>query len=258
MRTRNTFGILIVVIGVALLVLGAVAIYATVVASNTPPLAPQLLTSPVLVAASDLPLGHALTEADVRTISLPLDVVPRGAFSDPTEVVGRIVKENLGIDEIILEINLADPTNVAGDLGFILANDHVLMAFPATDRISNLDLVKTGDLIDILASLSIELVHNNPATEVDETVVELITFDAKQAQPITALVANISENAPSGNKSYLLALAPQDALILKNLIDQGAIFDIVLRNPGSQLNFRLDPVSLEYLRELYGLGVILP
>jgi hypothetical protein len=133
------------------------------------------------------------------------------------------------------------------------------MAFPAGDRLSKLNIIERGNLVDIYASLTVAVGNDDPTTEnVDETSTELITFDVMQVQPITGLVVNITDDAGSEARTYLLAVNPQDALVLKHLLDQGAVFDIVLRNPGSQLNFRLDPVTLQYIVELYGLEVVLP
>jgi pilus assembly protein CpaB len=53
----------------------------------------------------------------------------------------------------------------------------------------------------------------------------------------------------------LLALSPQDALVLKHLKDSGAVIDIVLRAPTSNQNFELDPVMPDYLIDRYRLEV---
>jgi hypothetical protein len=63
-----------------------------------------------------------------------------------------------------------------------------------------------------------------------------------------------ANSSPEGEiNAYLLALNPQDALILKYLKDNGAIFDLVLRAPTSQDQFSLKPVSEEFIAEYYGL-----
>ncbi len=49
----------------------------------------------------------------------------------------------------------------------------------------------------------------------------------------------------------MLALAPQDALVLKHLKDTGAIFDLVLRAPTSTELFDTVPVTSEYLIERF-------
>jgi hypothetical protein len=54
---------------------------------------------------------------------------------------------------MVMDHNLADPSNVNGDLGFVIGDNQVLMAFPATDLISTLGVLQRGDLVDILASI---------------------------------------------------------------------------------------------------------
>ncbi|MFN2195239.1 MAG: hypothetical protein ACK2UW_03850, partial [Anaerolineales bacterium] len=56
-------------------------------------------------------------------------------------------------------------------------------------------------------------------------------------------------------RAYMLAMNPQDALVLKYLIDTGGNFDIVLRNPNANQLFELEPVFDEYLLDRYQLDV---
>ena len=105
----------------------------------------------------------------------------------------------------------------------------------------------------------------------EDKVVRIITMDAYQAVEITALVADIipvegeaATTDPNASpdrgdirvRAYLLALPPQDALLLKHLIDTGATFDMVIRAPTSRGKFELIPISKEYIVELYGLGIV--
>jgi hypothetical protein len=48
---------------------------------------------------------------------------------------------------------------------------------------------------------------------------------------------------------------PQDALVLKHLMDTGAQVDLVLRSPNATQIFDLDPVFDEYLIDRYQLEV---
>ena len=99
------------------------------------------------------------------------------------------------------------------------------------------------------------------------------TVDTLQKVDVTALVLEVIEEETDPNlmqdqnnqadstpatriKAYLLALNPQDALILKHLKDTGAIFDIVLRAPTSTVQFDLTPVTEEYIIEFYGLEIL--
>jgi len=95
------------------------------------------------------------------------------------------------------------------------------------------------------------------------------TVDSLQKVGITALVLEVldkdtdtdvmqeeNNQADSRIRAYLLALDPQDALILKYLKDTGAIFDLVLRTPTSTVQFDLTPITAEYIIEFYGLQIL--
>jgi Flp pilus assembly protein CpaB len=114
---------------------------------------------------------------------------------------------------------------------------------------------------------------NQPQAEPTK-VARAFTFDALQKISVTGLVMDvITETRPAGVqgavqptatpgppktviKAYLLALKPQDALILKYLKDSGAIFDIVVRAPTSTGVFELTPVTQEYIIEFYALQIL--
>ena len=99
------------------------------------------------------------------------------------------------------------------------------------------------------------------------------TVDTFQKVGVTALVVEVIEQESNTGliqgdtnqttakpkpriRAYLLAMKPQDALILKHLKDIDAIFDIVLRAPTSTVQFDLTPVTEEYIIEFYGLEIL--
>jgi hypothetical protein len=164
-------------------------------------------------------------------------------------------------------------------LSFILSDDHVLLAFPADDLMSRQSMIQRGDIIDIFATFTeqVKTVGETTTTadQTEEPQTRTFTVDIMQKVSITALVMDVQEEENNSNteanliqsnntqspanvtvKSYLLALAPQDALILKHFNDTGAIFDLVLRAPTSTLQFDLTPVTDEYIIEFYGLEIL--
>jgi pilus assembly protein CpaB len=236
----------------------------------------------VVVLTRDLSLGDLIKDNDIQLVEAPVDIVPRNALTRLDEAVDRIVKSDLVQGEILLASNLANPTMENNDLAFILSEDHVLMAFPADDLMSTESMIERGDIIDIFATFDqeIETIGELPTTEGEEQEPETRTFtvDTLQKVSVTALVLEVigeeenTGNAPLGLetgeeaeeapepetriRAYLLALPPQEALILKHLKDTGAIFDIVLRAPTSRQQFDLTPVTAEYIIELYGLEIL--
>jgi hypothetical protein len=128
--------------------------------------------------------------------------------------------------------------------------------------------------VDIFATFKekVKTVQETTTTTGEPVEPETRTFtvDTFQKVSVTALILEVisdnrnntplqnGESAPPETRitSYLLALDPQDALVLKHLKDTDAIFDIVLRAPTSTMQFDLTPVTEEYIIELYGLEIL--
>jgi len=279
LNRRVLIGIIIAVVGVGLIALGILAINSVLKQSFTPPAQPTPIveaTTDIILATHDLAIGSVINREDVQTSSVPVSLVPRDALLSIEAALGKIVTAHLIQGEMVLEHHLADPTNVSHDIGYIISDDQVLMAFPATDLMSGLGVLQRGDMVDILASMTVEISPTTiaPAPGVntgnEEKFKRTFTFDALQRVQISAIVADVvtesgtaAEGSPQPTpnpadlrvRAYLFALNPQDALVLKNLTDVGATFDIVLRSPTSNVLFDVNPVTEEYLLQRYELQI---
>jgi Flp pilus assembly protein CpaB len=293
--SRRAIGIIIAIVGIAVAVVGVFSIRQILIVSLAPPpSAPQALpvTEKVVVVTRDLAVGDVIKPDDVRQEDIPVSLIPRNAIREIDEVTGHLTKVPLVTGEMILAHHIADPTNVSHDIGFTMSDSLVMMAFPATDLISSLNVFQRGDAIDILVTIEEEIEPDQTVTTGGEPVagdganqaeeeqirVRSFTFDAMQATQISAVIADIQyeqgnySSVPLGNeaelissetpppseikvKAYLLILNPQDALVLKHLIDIGGKFDIVLRAPTSDQLFDLQPVMSEYIIDRYQLEI---
>lgn len=275
MSSRLRIGIIVAVIGLILIILGGIAVvrlYQETIAQPEPEEeVVEFITVEVVTASRDLRLGTLLTNEDLTVINIPVEFATRDTIANVEDVAGKILKVDLVQGEMILAHNLATPTAVTHDIAYVLSDTHVLFGLPATDILGRHALIQRGDIVDLYATVSttIETVdENDERTETTETV----TFATHQRLDITAMVMDIiteegnvqaegdeAEELPREQvviKAYLLALDPQDALIMKHLKDIGATFDFVLRAPTSEGHFNLTPVTSEYLKELYGLEIL--
>jgi Flp pilus assembly protein CpaB len=289
---RARTGIILAAIGILLAISGIFVINSIVRRSLSPlPAAtqPPPITEAVVVTTHDIALGTVLKPADLTTIDLPVGFAPAQALRSVDTAAGRITKIQLVGGEMVMPHHLADPTNVQHDLAFVIEDSQVLMAFPATDLMSSINILQRGDLVDVLASIAEPVLPQqagiNPQTgEQTQSEDTLFTFDALQRVQISAMIVEIVQSRSSGGtlssgsssligeggtpqptptpapsqvqtKSVLLALSPQDALVLKHLKDAGATFDIVLRAPSSSQLFEAQPVSPQYLMDRYKLEV---
>jgi len=279
--SKKTKALFLIIFGLILVAVGIFASYILIQryqASRAPATTEEnTIKTDVVVVTRDLMLGDTLTGTDVTLVSVPMEIAPRNALTILGDAVGKIIKTDLVQGEMLLLHNLADPTNNNKDLSFILSEDHVLMAFPADDLLSRESMVQRGDIVDIFATFQQEVKTVGEITtttgEPEEPQMRTFTVDTFQKVNVTALVLQVIEQqtastplqggttqaAPPSEtriRAYLLALNPQDALILKHLKDVGAIFDIVLRAPTSTVQFELTSVTEEYIIEFYGLEIL--
>jgi pilus assembly protein CpaB len=284
-------GFLIAFIGIAIALVGIFIVFrliqrVTLPVSQPTPAPP--ITEKVLVTTHDIPIQTLLQPDDLTLIDVPVELSSPNTLHDIESAVEKITKVPLVSGEILMRHHLADPTNIQGDVAFILEDDQVLMAFPAEDLMSQINILQPGDLVDILVSLEQPVLPGQvgftDATGEEEKPEEvLFTFNALQRIAISAIVVEVtptrqtSSSTAAGTRSaeaegtpeptptpapsqiepqaVLIALSPQDALILKHLKDAGGIVDIVLRSPTSNQLFELDPVMPEYLRDRYDLVI---
>jgi Flp pilus assembly protein CpaB len=279
LNRRVLIGIIIAVVGVGLIALGVLAINTVLKQSFAPPPQPTPIveaTTDVVITTHDLAVGTVINREDIQTASYPVSLVPRDALLSIEAALGKIATVHLIQGEMVLQHHLADPTNISHDIGYIIGDDQVLMAFPATDLMSGLGVLQRGDNVDIFASMTVEVSPTTIApgagvtTEQQEKISRMFTFDAFQHVNVTAIVADVvaesnqtQEGAaqPTPNpadvrvRAYLFAMDPQDALVLKNMRDKGANFDIVLRSPTSNELFDVSPITVEYLLQRYELTI---
>jgi Flp pilus assembly protein CpaB len=279
LNRRVLIGIIIAVVGVGLIALGVVAINAVLKQSFAPPPQPTPIveaSTDVVITTQDLAIGTVINREDVQTASYPVSLVPRDALLSIEAALGKIATVHLIQGEMVLQHHLANPTNISHDIGYIIGDDKVLMAFPATDLMSGLGVLQRGDNVDIFASMTVEVSPTTIApgvgatTEQQEKITRMFTFDAFQLVNVTAIVADVVAESdqnregaaqPTPNpadirvRAYLFAMDPQDALVLKNMRDKGATFDFVLRSPTSNELFDISPITVEYLLQRYELTI---
>jgi Flp pilus assembly protein CpaB len=131
-----------------LIILGIFAISRIVRQSFAPlpaPTAVPVLTTQVVVTTRDIALGSVLKEEDLQLVEMSVGTVPRNALGDVELALGRITTVHLIEGEMVMEHHLADPTNISHDVGYVIGNDQVLMAFPAEDLMSTINILQRDD-----------------------------------------------------------------------------------------------------------------
>jgi pilus assembly protein CpaB len=254
------------------LVAGAVVFIAMRRATTVSPVVQEEPKTEVVVTTRDIPLGAVIRGDDVELQEVLTESVTKDTLLRPDEAMGKMTTVRLVSGEMLLANRLIEPTKELAEaaklgkgLAFTIEEGHVVMAFPVVDLMSNLGILEPGDRVDIFCSLEVveEIAEEEETLAGEGVLAGLVTFSSLQNLEITALVMPPGTDTSSTEEvgvraepeAILLALDPQDALVLKHLIDAGGIIDIVLRAPTDQQLFETQPVNIEYLIDRYRIRI---
>ncbi len=202
-----------------------------------------------LVAARDIPLRTVIGAGDVVLRDVSPDAVPAGWLTNPQEVIGKLTTSDLARGEVILRQRLLAPDYVGPQAAFVMDPRKILIAFPARDLLSSVDIVRPGDRIDLMFSCNLGKDNPNLASDLN-TVTAL--QDVQVAGIIYGTQSEQQKNAARpAAQAILLAVDPQDALTIKHFCDAGAVADLALRSPAAEGLFETIPVDGEYLMKRY-------
>lgn len=125
----------------------AVAALALALRPAPPPAAAAPATTPVVVAATDLPAGAQLTADDLGTAAWPPDVVPTGAAPDPEPLAGRVLAAPVRRGEPLTDARLVGP-----GLWSQVPSGEVAAPVRLAD-LAVAALLRPGDRVDVLATV---------------------------------------------------------------------------------------------------------
>ncbi len=218
----------------------------------------------VVVAARQVAVRAMLAADDLQVVDLPVGAVPEGAVRTVDAAIGRLTLVELYPGEVVLTPRLLDPNVIARDgrLALVMSEDQVLMAFPITDLLSRVNVLKPGDKVDLLFSMDFPMEGLTDITGVAEGEAVVVRKEGQEEQVTYNLLQNVTvagvvggEQKEDGSytalQALLLTVGPQDALVIKYALDAGGIPDLVLRAPGMEQPFEVDPVDVNYMIERF-------
>ncbi|SPF53570.1 SAF domain [Candidatus Sulfopaludibacter sp. SbA4] len=194
----------------------------------------------LVVAAQSLPLGAVVAPDSVKTIQVPENLFPKGAFSTPEEVLQRPVVSPIEADEPIVEARIGAKGSGVG-LSPMIPPGLRAASVRVNDVVGVAGFVLPGMRVDVLVTGRPPGREDTMTNTVLQNILVLsagttIQTDAK-GQPISAAVVTLLVSPPQA-----------EALTLAN--SEGHI-QLVLRNSTDQ---QVAPTGGWQLRALYGLA----
>lgn len=223
---------------------------------------------PVIVAGRDLAARQIVSQDALTTSEMPLEEIPSGAIFRIEDAVGKFLLQDLKAGQPLLAQNLIAASTGSGatitssvQLAMLLPTDKVGVVLPAGDLLSQSGDVSIGDHVDILASL---IVAGKDAAGKDVSGGQVTLMNLQNVP-----VVKVLQEAPAGGSGQaaqqrpkitglVLAVDPQDGVIMKYFVDSGAKVSIDLRSPKLTVTFDVSPVTLGYLADKYKITVPQP
>jgi len=215
------------VLALAILAGGGLA-YGTFNAINSQPAKTvSAPTTPVVVAAIDIPLGSELKSEDLKVMQFPLGQAPEGAFGKAADVVGRGLIVPVVKNEPILPPKLASKEAGAG-LPAVIPDGMRAVSVRVNEVIGVAGYVLPGTRVDVLATASPTASQQDTTTKVVLSNVQVLTAgtrmeqDQEKGKPMQVTVVTLLVFPEQSERLALAATEGKIQLALRNPLDQSA------------------------------------
>lgn len=182
----------------------------------------------VVVASIDLPRGHVITEDDLRLMEVPQRFVQPGYFTNPSELVHRIVLARVQEGETLTQTRVAISEIEA--LSAKLPAGQRAVTLSVSDVSGVAGLISPGDAVDVLGIFELGRSTRDKVTEA--RVILQNVFVAATDQNIGGVADLSEEDSRRARGTYAtvtLAISPTDAQRLVLAQEVGRLF-LVLRS----------------------------
>jgi pilus assembly protein CpaB len=178
----------------------------------------------IVVAAADISLGQRLTPEMFKLADWPTDSVPKGAFTDPQKLGGRVLKSNLLMGEPVSEVKLA-PAGTLGGLSALISEGKRAITVRVNDVIGVAGFALPGNYVDIIVSTQKEAGSGSDGRpqSISKIVLERILVLA------VAQEVNRDETKPKVVNAVTLEVTPEQAEKLDLARSVGSL-SLALRN----------------------------
>jgi pilus assembly protein CpaB len=199
---------------------------------------PPIPTTKLPVAARPLEPGMKISSADYILKDFPLDLVPVSAISQTVSLDSQLLVRPVGQGETFRTDQFLGGQGAS--MSQQIKQGMVLFAFPIVDLMSQSDVVRDGDHVDLLITLPAVEATADAATP---DAGKVTTLSLQNIEIYKVLRTAKQEDQPEGAPTALMcSVTSADAVILKYAKDSGGVIDFALR---SQLD--TEPFTAPYI-----------
>jgi pilus assembly protein CpaB len=180
----------------------------------------------IVVAKADIDIGHRLAPEMFKVVDWPTDSVPKGAFSDPQPLSGRVLRSSLLAGEPVSEAKLA-PAGTLGGLSALITEGKRAITVRVNDVIGVAGFALPGNYVDIIVSTETVLDPNATARTREQSISKIVL--ERILVLAVAQEVNRDETKPKVVNAVTLEVTPEQAEKLDLARSVGTL-SLALRN----------------------------
>jgi pilus assembly protein CpaB len=183
-------------------------------------------TAQLVVAARDIELGTPLDATTLSAMSWAGAVMPEGAYRDPKELEGRVVKTAVARGEPLLESKLA-PKGTKGGLSAVISSGKRAITVKVNEVVGVAGFALPGSFVDVMVHTTIDDARRGQGAAVSKIVLERILVlavaqesgrDETKPKVVSAVTLEVSPD--EAEKLDLARSVGNLSLVLRNHMDQ--------------------------------------
>jgi Flp pilus assembly protein CpaB len=118
---------------------------------------PQTATVKVVVASTDIALGSAIEALQVSTKDVPATQAPAGSFTDPKQVIDRVVRRDIRASDVLIDSDFSGGLTASGDDVLRALKKGLRAIAIQVDQTTGVGtLIQPGDRVDVIIGFKIQ------------------------------------------------------------------------------------------------------
>ncbi len=175
-------------------------------------------TSPIVVAALEIPFGQKVEAAQIKAIAWPKTNLPAQSYTDTKDVVGKVTTQTIYPGEVMLESRIREHLG-GSTLSALITPTMRALTVRVNDVAGVAGFLLPGNRVDVLATRREGNAAARTRTVLEDMKVLAVDQEASQDSEKPILV-----------RAVTLEISPEQAETLVKATEEGSI-QLALRNP---------------------------